>query len=91
MGERLSHDRGIGVGRLGVGGEPSRRRTTPELCPLFFHPPATYNPWLDRTWCLCGSRTYPGDHSTLIATGSGPLTEPNPEHIRWEETQQGKE
>ena len=24
------------------------------------HLPATYNPWADQTWCLCGSHTWPG-------------------------------
>lgn len=75
----------VGTARLGIGGTPSPRRTTPELCPLFFHPPATYNPWMDRTWCLCGSKTYPGDHATLIACGHGALTEANPEFTQWEQ------
>ena len=25
------------------------------------HLPATYNPWADKTWCLCGKVTWPGE------------------------------
>ena len=31
-----------------------------ELCSALGHPGATYHPQLDRTWCTCGERTYPG-------------------------------
>lgn len=77
-----------GVVRQGISGDPTRHRTTPELCPFFFHPPATYNPWMDRTWCLCGRKTYPGDHATLIACEYGALTEITPEYIEWDQKRQ---
>lgn len=67
--------RSVGTGALGFGGEPSRHRTTPELCVAFFHPPATYNPWLDRTWCLCGDKQWAGNQvRSHVACCDGPLT-----------------
>ena len=66
---------GIGIGAPGLAGEPSRHRTTPEDCGLGFHPPATFNPWHDMTWCLCGAKTYPGNVATHAACCDGPLTE----------------
>lgn len=83
----------IGAGRQGIGGNPSRHRTTGELCPLFFHPPATYNTVMDRTWCLCGQKTYPGDRASNahLACCDGPLTEITPEYIEWKRTQEEEE
>lgn len=76
----------IGMGAHGVG-VPSERRTTPELCPWFFHPPVTYHPQLDRTWCLCGRKTYPGRCAiTFMTSGHGALTEPNPAYLEWQRT-----
>lgn len=53
--------------------------TRDDLCADMDHPGVTYNPWLDRTWCLCGARTYPGDAVTHphVACCGGPLA-PDP-------------
>lgn len=77
----------IGAAGQGIGGGPSKWRNTPELCPYFFHPPVTYNPWTDRSWCLCGRKTYPGQCESRIhlACCDGALTEPSPAYIAWEE------
>lgn len=32
----------------------SRHRTRPDLCGAHGHPAVTFNPWLNRSWCLCG-------------------------------------
>ena len=37
------------------------------------HPGACYNPWLDKTWCQCGTRVRPGDHFEHVACCGGPL------------------
>lgn len=69
-------DRSIGTGRLGVA-EPSPTRTAPELCPVMFHPPVTYNARLDRTWCLCGRKSWIGDVAMHgVACCGGPLVVP---------------
>lgn len=67
--------RSIGTGAVGFGGEPSRTRKRPDLCADHGHPGCTYNVWLDRTWCLCGEFTYPGDQFTHSACCGGPLEE----------------
>lgn len=65
-----------GVVGLGDPGEPSTTRTRPDLCAGLDHPPVTYNPWLDKTWCLCGQVVRDGDcHVHGIACCNGPLTE----------------
>lgn len=52
---------------------------------MFFHPPVTYNTALNRTWCLCGRKAYPGDRAigAHIACCDGPLTEENPDYTKW--------
>lgn len=66
-----------GAAALGYGGIPSKRRTTPELCPYFLHPGVTYNQWLEQTWCLCGAKRYPGNTvRNHLACCEGALTEP---------------
>lgn len=53
-------------------------RTRPELCAQHGHPGVTWNPWEDRTWCLCGKHTYKGRAATVdqhLACCDGPLTE----------------
>lgn len=73
----LPFARAIGVVGQGVG-SPSPRRTTPELCVLMFHPPVTYSPWMDMTWCLCGRKTWQGNVAMHgVACCRGPLTERN--------------
>ena len=45
-------------------------------CAGLGHPGVTYNNWLDRTWCLCGQVSYPGQSSTVaahLACCGGPL------------------
>ncbi|AEJ92980.1 hypothetical protein SEA_NERUJAY_87 [Mycobacterium phage Nerujay] len=59
----------------------TRHRTCPERCPGMGHPGVTYNPLYDRTWCLCGARTYDGQPATVsehLACCGGPLTEEIP-------------
>lgn len=56
----------------------SRSRTCPDRCADAGHPGVTYNPWEDRTWCLCGVHTYLGRPDTVaqhLACCGGPLTE----------------
>ncbi len=68
---------GIGIGAPGLAGEPSRYRTRPDLCGSFGHPPCTYNPWLDKTWCLCGRTVADGNAVTVphVAGCDGVLIE----------------
>lgn len=47
----------------------------PDLCAEQGHPGVTYNPWVDRTWCLCGEVTMVGDLHTHSACCGGPLIE----------------
>ena len=70
----------IGVVRHGESAPPppDARRTTPERCADLGHPGVTYNPWRDRTWCLCGLCTYEGRPPSVdghLACCGGPLTE----------------
>ncbi|ROR91719.1 hypothetical protein [Nocardioides aurantiacus] len=62
---------GFGVVGLGVSGQPARHRPSPELCAEFDHPGATYNPWQDKTWCLCGDVIRQGNHATHDACCCG--------------------
>ena len=41
------------------------RHPAAETCAILGHPGVTHNPWLARTWCLCGARTYPGRPATV--------------------------
>lgn len=65
----------IGTGAVGFGGDQSPTRKRPDLCADHAHPGVTYNPWLDRTWCLCGAVTYEGNAFTQAACCGGPLEE----------------
>lgn len=49
---------------------PAKR---PDLCAEYGHPGVTWNPWIGRTWCLCGTHTYPGNQHTHAACCGGPL------------------
>ena len=69
---------GFGVVGLGDPGTPHGRRTRPDLCADHGHPGATYNPWQDRTWCLCGEVVRDGNHHTHSACCGGPLEEVTP-------------
>jgi hypothetical protein len=56
---------GIGIGAVGlVDNHVSPHRKTPERCADFAHPGATYNPWADKTWCLCGEVVHDGNTVT---------------------------
>ncbi|HHX46039.1 MAG TPA: hypothetical protein GX718_01505 [Brevibacterium sp.] len=67
---------GFGVVGLGDPGEPSRRRTRPDLCADHGHPGCTYNDRLDRTWCLCGEVVTEGDTAVPhVSCCGGPLEE----------------
>lgn len=44
----------IGVVRHGMSDGPSRHTPLPDKCADHGHPSSTYNPWADKTWCLCG-------------------------------------
>ncbi|MDB5716471.1 MAG: hypothetical protein JWO15_3868 [Sphingomonadales bacterium] len=46
---------GLGNVGLGFGGAPSTHKPRPDLCESLGHPGETYNPWTDKTWCLCGA------------------------------------
>lgn len=51
-------------------------RTRPDLCASHGHPPVTYNPHRDATWCLCGAVVVDGNQAVHgIACCGGPLTE----------------
>lgn len=73
----MTWDGGFGVVGQGVGGNPSRTRTRPDLCPAYGHPGVTYHPQQDRTWCLCGEHIYDGNTVVVphMACCGGPLTE----------------
>ena len=47
-------------------------RLHPEKCADHGHPGAAYNPLGDKTWCLCGARTYPGDAVDRTDSSLGP-------------------
>lgn len=66
---------GFGNVGLGVGGTPSTRRKRPDLCADHGHPGVTFNPWHDKTWCLCGDVVRDGNHFTHAACCGGPLEE----------------
>lgn len=60
---------GIDYHRNHIGWEPPtqhapRRRKRPDLCADYDHPGVTYNPWVDKTWCLCGEVIRDGDAIT---------------------------
>lgn len=38
------------------------------------HPRATYNPWHDATWCLCGAVVTEGDSAPIPARRHVPIT-----------------
>ena len=50
-------------------------RTRPDLCPEHGHPGVTYNPWHNKTWCLCGEHVYDGDQNSRADWPGGPLHE----------------
>lgn len=52
--------RAIGVVGHGVS-SPATWRYMPEKCADHGHPGNTYNPWQDRTWCLCGETVVDGN------------------------------
>lgn len=66
---------GFGVVGLGDPGQPSRTRKRPDLCAEHGHPGCTYNPWQDKTWCLCGAVVRDGDQATHADCCGGPLEE----------------
>ena len=49
--------KGAGEGLLGY-------PITAATCEDRGHVGATFNPWDNKTWCLCGYRTYPGNVAT---------------------------
>lgn len=52
-------------------------RTCPEKCADYNHPGVTYNPWHDRTWCICGDVIRDGNQVIVphAACCGGVLTE----------------
>ena len=50
---------------------PTRKR--PDLCAEHGHPGVTFNPWMGKTWCLCGEIVREGDSATHAACCGGPL------------------
>lgn len=68
--------RALGVVGHGVS-TPSTWRYTPERCGDHGHPGHTYNPWQDRTWCLCGAQIVDGNTVNFAHKGrDGLLAEP---------------
>lgn len=58
---------------------PNYYRTRPDRCAEHNHPGVTFNPLMNRTWCLCGERRYEGRPTSVdehLACCHGPLTEP---------------
>ena len=53
-------------------------RTRPDLCAEHGHPGVTYNPWMDKTWCLCGEVITEGDtvEFPVASSRGGCLTSP---------------
>lgn len=49
-------------------------RLRPDLCAEHDHPGVTFNPWHDKTWCLCGEVIRDGDVATWAAHPGGPLS-----------------
>jgi len=70
---------GIGIGAVGLTGTPSPTRKNPTQCADSGHPGASYNPWHDKTWCLCGAVTYPGNRFEHVACCGGPLETRTPD------------
>lgn len=78
----------VGVVGQGVTGEPGAHDLAPlpvrhEWCATNDHPGHTFNPWLARTWCLCGAVARDGDDVVMpkptscggpLATCNHPLT-----------------
>ena len=54
-----------------------RWRRRARRCAELGHPGATYSPWSNRTWCLCGAESVPGDHADHVTCCGGPL-DPRP-------------
>ena len=75
MSETLPINWTIGVVRHGVA-SPSPKQKRPDLCAEHDHPGVTYNPQMDKTWCLCGDVIRDGNHHTHAACCGGPLEEP---------------
>lgn len=46
-----------------------RSRPIADRCAEAGHPGATFNPWLNRTWCLCGEVVTEGDTALLPPAG----------------------
>ena len=68
--------RALGVVGHGVS-TPATWRYTPERCADHGHPGSTYNPQMDRTWCLCGEKVVDGDTVDFQYLGKdGLLAEP---------------
>jgi hypothetical protein len=67
----------IGTCAVGLISEPHSgpsRAERHQLCADLEHPGATYNPWQDQTWCLCGTSIRAGDHHAHAACCGGPLS-----------------
>ncbi len=47
-----------------------------DLCSTLDHPGVTYNPWADKTWCLCGALVRDGNQvaEPHAACCGGPLS-----------------
>lgn len=66
-----------GNGAQGHAGDPGPHQHRPERCADRDHPGVTYNPWHDKTWCLCGEVVRDGNAVEWPkATGcEGPLVD----------------
>jgi hypothetical protein len=52
-----------------------RRRLHPQRCESAGHPGWTFNPWHNRTWCLCGAVVRNGDQVDLASRNINQLEE----------------
>lgn len=71
---------GMGMGVVGLGhtNAPDLMVKRPDLCAEQGHPGATYNPHMDKTWCLCGDVIRDGNHFVHAACCGGPLVTARP-------------
>ena len=65
---------GIGIGAVGLTDAKPIHHKRPDLCADRGHPGATFNPWHDKTWCLCGEVVRDGDQATHADCCGGPLS-----------------
>lgn len=53
--------------------EATDRPGLTDACAALGHPGATYNPWLNKTWCACGDVVRVDGHGGHVTCCGGPL------------------